>query len=79
MLGALQTSQALEGLARPQIRRYLANLATTFRLAGVSNHSILRAIALTAAARYESKASIGFLGDPDAAGVYRNYDATRPV
>lgn len=79
VLGALQTSQALEGLARPQIRRYRANLATTFRLAGVSSHSILRAIALTAAARYESKASIGFLGDPDAAGVYRSYDVTRSV
>jgi hypothetical protein len=79
VLGALQTAQALQGLARPQVRRYRANLATTFRLAGVTNHPILRGIAVTAAARYESKASIGFLGDPDAGGIYRTYDVRRSV
>ncbi|MBI5692318.1 MAG: hypothetical protein HZC55_19725 [Verrucomicrobia bacterium] len=77
--GALQTARALEGLARPQIRRYRGNLATTFRLSGISDHRILRNIALTGAARYESKASIGFLGTPDAGGVYRNYDVTRSI
>jgi hypothetical protein len=77
--GALQTAQALQGLARPQIRRYRANLATTFRLSGISNNTILRGIALTGAVRYESKGSIGFLGTPDAGGIYRTYDVTRPI
>lgn len=77
--GALQTAQALEGHARPQIRRYRANLATTFRLSGISNRSFLRRIALTGAARYESKASIGFLGDPDADGIYRTFDVNRSI
>lgn len=77
--GALQTAQALEGLPRPQIRRYRANLATTFRLSGISNNKILRGITLTGAARYESKASIGFLGDPDAGGIYRTFDVSRSV
>jgi hypothetical protein len=77
--GCAPDGAGLEGPRAPQIRRYRFNLATTFRLAGISNHSILRAIALTAAARYESRASIGFLGDPDAAGIYRSYDVTRSV
>ncbi len=77
--GALQTARALEGLSRPQVRRYRANLATTFRLAGVSDNKILKGINLTTGARYESRASIGFLGDPDAGGIYRTFDVTRSV
>jgi hypothetical protein len=77
--GALQTAQALEGLSRPQVRRYRANLATTFRLAGISDNKILKGINFTAGARYESKASIGFLGDPDAGGIYRTFDVNRSV
>lgn len=77
--GALQTARALEGLARPQIRRYSANLSTTFRLSGISGNKIMRGIALTGAVRYVSKGSIGFLGEPDAGGIYRTYDVTRPI
>ena len=78
--GALQTAQALQGLARPQIRRYRGNVSTNFRLSGITDHRILRAFNIGGSLRYESKGSIGFNGVPPGPdGTYRAYDVQRPI
>jgi len=78
--GALQTAQALQGLARPQIRRYRGNVTTNFYLSGITDHRILKAFNIGGSVRYESQGSIGFFGTPPGAdGIYRTYDVTRPV
>lgn len=78
--GALQTAQALQGLARPQIRRYRGNVSTNFRLSGITDHRIPRAFNIGGSLRYESRGSIGFYGAPPGPdGIYRSYDVRRPI
>ncbi|MBI5768931.1 MAG: TonB-dependent receptor [Verrucomicrobia bacterium] len=78
--GALQTAQALEGLARPQVRRYRGSLSTNVRLSGLTQRAVLRRFNVGGSLRYESQGSIGFYAAPPGAdGIYRTYDVRRPV
>ena len=50
----------LEGQANPQTRRYNFRLSTNFRLAGITDHRILKNFNVGGAVRWEAPGAIGF-------------------
>ena len=71
---------ANEGKPRSQVREWRWNALISYKLAGISDHKWLKNTTVGGAARWEDKASIGYLGTaPDADGVIRSLDPTRPV
>jgi hypothetical protein len=60
----LRIDGATQGTARPQIREWRFNLATSYRLAGISEHRFLRNVTAGGGVRWESKGAIGFYGVP---------------
>jgi outer membrane receptor protein involved in Fe transport len=71
--------KALEGQANPQTRRYNVRLATSYRLAGITDQRILKNFTVGAAVRWEDKGAIGFYGVPDANGIYQSVNVNTPV
>ncbi|MEO6246036.1 MAG: hypothetical protein ABIQ12_11450, partial [Opitutaceae bacterium] len=60
----LRLDGATQGTARPQIREWRFNLATSYKVAGLSQHRILRNFTVGGGVRWESKGAIGFYGVP---------------
>jgi outer membrane receptor for ferric coprogen and ferric-rhodotorulic acid len=69
----------LEGQANPQTRRYNFRLATSYHLAGITDHHILKNFTVGGAVRWEDKGAIGFYGVPDANGIYQTLNVKTPV
>ena len=69
----------LEGQANPQTRRYNFRLATSYQLAGITDHRILKNFTVGGAVRWEDKGAIGFYGVPDANGIYQTLNVKTPV
>ncbi len=56
------------------------NFVTNYRLAGITEHPILKNLNVGGAVRWEDQASIGFYGAaPDADGIVRSLDPAKPV
>jgi outer membrane receptor protein involved in Fe transport len=72
----MELAQAEQGKSRPQIRKYRANLLTSYRLSGLTDHRILKNFRVGGALRWEDKGAIGYygLGDP-----ITRLDRTRPI
>jgi hypothetical protein len=70
---------ANQGKPKSQVREWRANFLTNVRLAGFTNHHWFRNMAVGGSVRWESRASIGFLGDPDSDGVIRELNPDKPV
>jgi hypothetical protein len=75
----LAVAQATEGLVRPQVRRYGANVSTNLRLSGITNHAILRRFNVGGAVRYESKGAIGYYGVEQLPAIITAFDVNRPI
>lgn len=60
----LRIDGATQGTSRPQIREWRFNLATSYRLAGITQHKILRNVTAGGGVRWESRGAIGFYGIP---------------
>jgi hypothetical protein len=75
----LAVAQATEGLVRPQIRRYGFNLSSNFRLAGITDHGILKRFNIGGALRYESKGAIGYYGREQLPAIITAFDVNRPI
>lgn len=76
----MSVQMALLGKPSPQTRKYKGALLSTYRLAGLSSNSILRALTVGGSVRWEDKGAIGFYGAaPDPDGLVRSYDANRPI
>jgi hypothetical protein len=75
----LKIATALEGLSRPQIRRYSGNLSTNFRLSGITRQPLLKKFNVGGALRYESKGAIGYWGLQQPPAVMTEYDYHRPI
>jgi len=69
----------LEGQANPQTRRYNVRMASSYRLAGITDHHILKNFTVGGAVRWESPSAIGFYGVPDANGIYLTENVKTPV
>ena len=81
VLRQLELQRATEGLARPQIREWRANLVTNYQLAGIAQNKHLKRMNVGGAVRWEDKGAIGYYGIPvngDLAAAMR-YDPGRPV
>ncbi len=77
----LRIDGATRGTARPQIREWHFNLATSYRLAGISQHRILRNFAVGGGMRWESRGAIGYYGVPinGSLEAAEELDPNRPV
>jgi len=75
----LDTLMQLEGTINPQISRYSFKGSTSFQLAGLSDHRILKNMTIGGAARWQAPSAIGFYGVPDANGIYQTLDVSKPI
>ena len=81
VLAPYKLAVANQGKPRSQVREWRFNATTSYRLAGLfSDARWARATRVGGSVRWEDKAAIGFLGAaPDADGVIRSLDKSRPV
>jgi hypothetical protein len=75
----LKLAQALAGKSLPQIRKYRANLSTSFRLAGITDHKYLKRFNVGGALRWEDKGAIGYYGVQSLPDIVTDYDPNRPI
>jgi outer membrane receptor protein involved in Fe transport len=75
----VKIQQAGEGKSRPQIRKYRANLLTSYRLAGVTDHRILKNVQVGGATRWEDKGAIGYFGVQKLPTPITDLDINRPI
>lgn len=79
VLNPLQIAQAMQGKSRPQIRKYRANFMTSYRLAGLSDHRLLKRITVGGSTRWEDKGAIGFRGTQQAPAIITTLDPNKPI
>jgi hypothetical protein len=72
-------AQAGEGKSRPQIREYRANFLSTYRLAGLTDHRILKNFQVGGALRWEDKGAIGYYGVQQLPTPVTALDVNRPI
>ncbi len=70
---------ASEGLSNPQIRKYRVNAMTNLRLAGLTDHRVLKRINVGGALRWEDKGAIGYWGKQRLPAVITEYDPYQPI
>ena len=75
----LKLAQALAGKSLPQVRKYRANMSTSYRLAGLTEHKYLKRLTVGGAVRWEDKAAIGFHGVQSLPAIITDYDPNRPI
>ncbi|MBP8256700.1 MAG: TonB-dependent receptor plug domain-containing protein, partial [Opitutaceae bacterium] len=77
----LRIEGATQGTSRPQIREWRFNLATSYKLAGISQNRILKNMTVGGGVRYESKGAIGFYGVPINGNIEiaETLDPSRPI
>ncbi len=75
----LSLAQATEGKSRPQIRKYRANFSTNYRLAGLTEHPILKRFNVGGSLRWEDKSAIGYYGLEQFPAIVTALDPNRPV
>ncbi len=75
----LQTARATEGLSRPQLRRYSGVVSTNFRLAGITEHNVIKRFNVGGAVRYESKGAIGYYGGQQLPAIITDFNINRPI
>jgi len=81
ILTQLRIDGATAGTARPQIREWRFNVATSYRLAGLTDHRVLKNLTVGGGVRWESKGAIGYYGIPIDGNieVAESLDPTRPI
>lgn len=75
----LNLARQVEGKSRPQVRKYRFNVTTNFRLAGVTEHRILKNFNIGGSLRWEDKGAIGYRGVQQAPERITELDANRPI
>jgi hypothetical protein len=63
VLAPLSIANATEGKSRPQIRKYRANMSTSYRVAGLNDHRHLKRLTVGGALRWDDKGTIGYYKD----------------
>lgn len=69
----------LEGKSNPQIRRYAATVSSSYQLAGITEHAILKRFTIGGAVRWQDKGAIGYYGKQSLPAVITELDANRPI
>lgn len=71
--------QAQEGKNNPQVRRYAFRASTSYQLAGISDHKLLKRTTVGGALRWEDKAAIGYMGVQSLPDIITDLDPDRPI
>lgn len=79
VLAPLKLAQAMRGKSRPEIRKYHANLLSSYRLAGITDQWFLKNFQVGGAVRYESKGAIGYYGLQSLPATITDLDPNRPI
>jgi hypothetical protein len=80
VVSQLNIAKANEGKSRPQIRKYRANITTSYRLAGIAgDHPWLKRLTVGGALRWEDKGAIGYYGLEQLPAVITELDPNRPI
>lgn len=79
VLTPIKLSQATEGQARPQVRKYRANLSTNLQLAGITDHPVLKHFNIGGALRWEDRGAIGYYGVQQLPDSITDLDPSRPI
>jgi len=75
----LNLAKATEGKSRPQIRKYRVNLLNSYRLAGLTEHPMLKRFSVGGALRWEDKGAIGYYGVQQLPAQITDLDPNRPI
>jgi outer membrane receptor protein involved in Fe transport len=75
----LNIAKANEGKSRPQIRKYRANISTSYRLAGLTDQQFMKRFTVGGALRWEDKGAIGYYGVQQLPAVITDLDPNRPI
>ncbi len=80
LLAPMKLAVATQGKIRSQYREWAASVLTNVKLNGLTSHKWLKELDVGGAVRWEDKAIIGYRGAaPDADGIIRELDASKPV
>ena len=77
----LRLDSATRGTKRPQTREWRFNLATSYKLAGITDHPRLRNVTVGGGIRWESEGAIGYYGVPinGSLEAAETFDPNRPI
>ncbi len=77
----MRIDAATQGTSRPQVREWRVNIATSYKLAGISDNRILKNMTVGGGIRYESKGAIGYYGVPINGNIEiaETLDPNRPI
>ncbi len=75
----LNVAKATEGKSRPQIRKYRANLITSYRLDGLTDNRLLKGFKVGGGVRWEDRGAIGYYGVQQLPASVTQLDASRPI
>jgi len=79
IVAPLKLEIALENKNDAQIRKYRFNYSTNFRLAGITQHKILKNFNVGGALRWEDKGGIGYYGMEKYPAQITSLDPSRPI
>jgi hypothetical protein len=68
-----------EGKSRPQVRRYNARVSTNYKLAGITEQKVLKAMSVGGAVRWEDRGAIGYYGVQQFPATITELDPNRPI
>ena len=68
-----------QGKANPQIRKYRVKASTSYQLAGLTQHRLLRNMSVGGALRWEDKGGIGYYGVQKFPASITDLDPNRPI
>lgn len=71
--------RAQEGKNNPQVRPYAVRLSTSYQLAGLSEHRLLKRTTVGGALRWEDKGAIGYYGVQSLPDVITDLDPDHPI
>ncbi|MSU49169.1 MAG: TonB-dependent receptor [Opitutus sp.] len=75
----LGVAKATEGKSRPQVRKYRANLSTSYRLAGLTDQKYLKRFTVGGALRWEDRGAIGYRGLQQLPAIITDLDPNNPI
>jgi len=79
LIAPLALARATEGKSSPQVRKYRANLSTSYRLAGLTEQRFLKRMNVGGSVRWEDKGSIGYYGSQTLPAQITALDPNRPI
>ena len=68
-----------EGKSKPSVRRYNFRMSSSYQLAGITEHSVLKKMRVGGAIRWEDRGAIGYYGKQTLPAIITELDPNRPI